>query len=158
MKENALAERTLSDERKKLEAQSLNPEVIVETTEKYLKEKGVKTDYRNFSNVYLNKYGQGLSTDKTPISIWKLWKEDLAKPLDVYITNEQFSVHSIIVWKTGDGKSVQLLALIKTALSLGNGVLVLDPHGDLTQDTLLNIPKGREKDVVLIDFGDENLL
>ncbi len=62
--------------------------------------------------------------------------------------------HSYFVGQTGTGKSGLLREMIRHDIENGEGVAVIDPHGDLIKDTLANIPKERMKDVVLFDPSD----
>ena len=62
--------------------------------------------------------------------------------------------HFYIVGQTGTGKSSLLRELIRRDIENGEGVGVIDPHGDLIEDTLANIPKERIEDVVLFEPSD----
>lgn len=63
-------------------------------------------------------------------------------------------LHTHILGATGVGKSTLLHSLICQDISNGNGVAVLDPHGDLIEQILPCIPEDRIRDVVLIDPSD----
>lgn len=63
-------------------------------------------------------------------------------------------LHTHILGATGMGKSTLLHSLICQDIANGNGVAVLDPHGDLIEQILPCIPQDRIKDVVLIDPSD----
>jgi hypothetical protein len=67
---------------------------------------------------------------------------------------EQRSKHLHIIGVTGTRKSSMLLHLINQDIQNGEGVAVLDPHGDLIENILAFIPKERIKDVVVIDPND----
>ena len=62
--------------------------------------------------------------------------------------------HLYTVGKSGSGKSKFLELLIKTDFESGQGVAVLDPHGDLVDDVLRYIPDHRVNDVILFDPSD----
>ncbi|MEI6533604.1 MAG: DUF87 domain-containing protein [Candidatus Roizmanbacteria bacterium] len=62
--------------------------------------------------------------------------------------------HSYIIGKTGVGKSELLKELIKQDIQAGHGVCVIDPHGDLIDDTLRYIPPERAEDVIYFDPAD----
>lgn len=62
--------------------------------------------------------------------------------------------HLYILGKTGSGKSTVLLRLLTAWMELGDGVAVVDPHGDLVTDMLKRIPPTRIRDVVVIDPAD----
>lgn len=62
--------------------------------------------------------------------------------------------HMYIIGKTGVGKSELLKEMIKQDIQEGRGVCVIDPHGDLIDDTLRYIPPERAEDVILFDPSD----
>jgi len=62
--------------------------------------------------------------------------------------------HSYIIGQTGTGKTSLLREMIRQDIERGEGVGVVDPHGDLIEDTLANIPKERIEDVVLFEPSD----
>jgi len=62
--------------------------------------------------------------------------------------------HFYIVGQTGTGKSSLLREMIRQDIENGEGVGVIDPHGDLIENTLANIPKERAEDVVLFEPFD----
>jgi hypothetical protein len=59
--------------------------------------------------------------------------------------------HLYIIGQTGTGKSVFQSNLIEQDILSGQGVGVIDPHGDLIEDILGKIPNNRVEDVVLFD-------
>lgn len=62
--------------------------------------------------------------------------------------------HLYIVGQTGTGKSTLLLNLIAQDLAAGEGLALLDPHGDLAEAALMQVPKVRTNDLVYIDPAD----
>ncbi len=62
--------------------------------------------------------------------------------------------HVYIIGKTGVGKSELLKEMIKQDIREGHGVCVIDPHGDLIDDTLKYIPPQRAEDVIYFDPSD----
>lgn len=62
--------------------------------------------------------------------------------------------HMYIIGKTGVGKSELLKEIIKQDIQKGRGVCVIDPHGDLIEDTLRYIPPDRAEDVIHFDPSD----
>ena len=59
-----------------------------------------------------------------------------------------------IIGKTGVGKSEFLKDMIMQDIRNGEGVAVIDPHGDLVDDILTLMPPERAEDVVLFDPSD----
>ncbi len=59
--------------------------------------------------------------------------------------------HFYIVGQTGTGKSTVMENMIRQDIEKGEGVGVIDPHGELIEHTLANIPKERIDDVVLFE-------
>ncbi len=62
--------------------------------------------------------------------------------------------HFYIVGQTGTGKTSLLREMIRQDIKQGEGLGVIDPHGDLIENTLANIPKERVEDVVLFEPFD----
>src|SRR5712691_10447887 len=62
--------------------------------------------------------------------------------------------HLYVVGKTGTGKTTLLRNLILQDIEAGEGVGVIDPHGDLAQDLLEHIPPWRIDHVVYFDPAD----
>ena len=73
---------------------------------------------------------------------------------DVKITDDDRRRHLYVIGQTGTGKSAFLSNLIEQDVKNGNGIGVLDPHGDLIDEILGKIPKERVKDVVLFNPGN----
>ena len=64
------------------------------------------------------------------------------------------SRHVYIIGATGCGKSTLLYNMVMQDIAAGEGVCVMDPHGDLYDEVLESIPASRHKDVVLINPCD----
>jgi hypothetical protein len=62
--------------------------------------------------------------------------------------------HVYIVGKSGSGKSTFLYNLAMGDIMAGEGVAVIDPHGDLALDILDAIPRARINDVCYFDVTD----
>ncbi len=62
--------------------------------------------------------------------------------------------HFYVIGQTGTGKSTILQTMIRQDLKLGNGLCVIDPHGELIEDILPFIPKSRLQDVIYFNPGD----
>jgi len=62
--------------------------------------------------------------------------------------------HMYIIGKSGVGKSKLQELMIRQDIAYGQGVCVIDPHGELIEDIINFIPKERINDVCIIDPGD----
>ena len=62
--------------------------------------------------------------------------------------------HMYVLGKSGTGKSVLLSNLIIQNINNGEGVCVVDPHGELVEDILHLIPEHRVKDVIYFNPAD----
>src|SRR5579863_432254 len=78
----------------------------------------------------------------------------LRRPPRVMIKDEDRQRHMYIVGKTGVGKSTLILQMAMADIRRGLGVCVVDPHGELINDTLLRLPRERIKDIILFDPSD----
>lgn len=72
----------------------------------------------------------------------------------VTLSNDQRTRHTHVIGSSGSGKSTLLLSMIKQDLENGQGVCVLDPHGDLIDDVINHVPESRLNDVILFDPSD----
>src|SRR5206468_1889263 len=63
--------------------------------------------------------------------------------------------HMHLIGASGSGKSTLLLNMIVEDIRSGEGIAVLDPHGDLIDQILGHVPEERIADVVLLDPSDE---
>lgn len=66
---------------------------------------------------------------------------------------DRFS-HVYIIGKTGTGKSTLLETMIRQDLARGNGLALIDPHGDLAQAIVESIPPSRQADVIYLNAPD----
>jgi len=71
-----------------------------------------------------------------------------------FASREDRRRHFYIIGQTGTGKSTFLREMIRQDIENGEGVAVIDPHGELIEHTLANIPKSRVDDVVLFEPFD----
>ena len=62
--------------------------------------------------------------------------------------------HAYVMGKTGMGKTNLLETMIISDIKAGNGVAVVDPHGDLAEKILNFIPASRINDVIYFDPAD----
>jgi len=70
---------------------------------------------------------------------------------DIRIARDDRRRHVYIIGQTGTGKSAFLSNLIEQDILSGEGVGVLDPHGDLIDDILGKIPNSRLDDTIVFD-------
>ena len=71
-----------------------------------------------------------------------------------FATPEDRRRHFYIIGQTGTGKTSLIKDMVRQDIENGEGVAVIDPHGDLIEETLANIPKSRVDDVVLFEPFD----
>lgn len=62
--------------------------------------------------------------------------------------------HVYLLGKSGTGKSVLMFNMIIQNILNGEGVCVVDPHGELVEGVLSAIPKNRMKDVIYFNPAD----
>lgn len=75
---------------------------------------------------------------------------------DVRILRDDRTRHQYIIGKSGSGKSVMLSFMARQDIWNGDGMCLVDPHGDLVEDTLQTVPKERAKDVIVFDPADSD--
>lgn len=73
---------------------------------------------------------------------------------DIRILRDDRTRHQYIIGKSGTGKSVLLSFQARQDIINGDGLCLVDPHGDLVEDTLRTVPKERAKDIVIFDPSD----
>ena len=79
-----------------------------------------------------------------------------AKKFIFGIKREDRRRHIYTVGKSGVGKSKFLELLIRQDVAYGQGICLIDPHGDLIENILDFVPEERVNDVVVIDPSDIN--
>ncbi len=72
----------------------------------------------------------------------------------VHIKRDDRRRHFYLIGKSGTGKSTILKEMVKQDLKGGEGVCLIDPHGDLAESVLAHIPRKRADDVIVFDPGD----
>jgi|GEM_PF-185753 len=83
------------------------------------------------------------------------YNDHAGRQVPVALTLEQRVRHLHLVGGSGTGKSTLLYNLIESDIRSGQGLTVIDPHGDLIDKILGNIPPERFGDVMVIDPADE---
>jgi len=74
--------------------------------------------------------------------------------LETLLTDDARARHIHIIGQTGTGKSALLANLIAADLAAGNGVGVIDPHGELAEQVLALVPVDRFHQVRYITADD----
>lgn len=62
--------------------------------------------------------------------------------------------HIYIIGKTGTGKSTLIENMVISDIKAGNGLALIDPHGDLAENILDHIPEERIHDVIYFNPAD----
>lgn len=62
--------------------------------------------------------------------------------------------HSPIIGKTGTGKSTLIEQMVLQDLQHGNGLALIDPHGDLVERIADRVPPDRRSDVFYLNATD----
>lgn len=105
-----------------------------------LTQKAVERKVKEVPNqLSIGKYEIGLNTH-------------LNQEKSVYVSDEIRLKHTHVIGSTGTGKSTLLSNMVFEDINAGNGLLLIDPHGDLIEKSILPfIPESRKEDVILID-------
>ncbi|MCL5008799.1 MAG: type IV secretion system DNA-binding domain-containing protein [Patescibacteria group bacterium] len=72
----------------------------------------------------------------------------------VYQGREDRRRHTYVLGRTGSGKSWLLANMAVQDIINGEGLCVIDPHGDLIQDILTRAPKERAEDIIVFEPFD----
>jgi len=93
------------------------------------------------------------NNDKNPITLFAVTNyRDIRKRFGIKEKNRRG--HIYIIGKTGTGKSTLMGNMVVSDIKDGNGLALIDPHGDLAEDVLDFVPKSRIKDVVYFNPAD----
>ncbi|GAB0175282.1 MAG: hypothetical protein HHAS10_11610 [Candidatus Altimarinota bacterium] len=82
------------------------------------------------------------------------WNEYRNHRTPIYFAKKDRGRHHYIIGKSGGGKSVFIGYLARQDLWTGDGLCVIDPHGDLVEDIVSFTPKERAKDMIIFDPAD----
>jgi hypothetical protein len=91
-------------------------------------------------------------SETTPIGITNFRNE--RKPFGIKDTDRLN--HIYVIGKTGTGKSTLLLNMAISDIQRGNGICLIDPHGDIAAKILDYVPKERIRDVIYFNPADES--
>ena len=83
------------------------------------------------------------------------WNEHRNKKTPIYFNRKDRGRHHYIIWKSWGWKSVFIGYLARQDMWNGDGLCVVDPHGDLVKDVLSFAPKERAKDIIVFDPADD---
>lgn len=72
----------------------------------------------------------------------------------IHMAREDRRRHTYILGRTGGGKSVLLANMAIQDINNGEGLCVIDPHGDLVEDILSRAPKSRAEDIIVFEPFD----
>jgi len=73
---------------------------------------------------------------------------------DIGLTDEDRSRHVYLIGQTGSGKSTVMFHMACDDMKKGRGMAVVDPHGDLAEDLIANVPEERIDDVIYFNPFD----
>ncbi|MBC7504058.1 type IV secretory system conjugative DNA transfer family protein [Candidatus Gracilibacteria bacterium] len=82
------------------------------------------------------------------------WNEYRNMKTPIYFDRKDRGRHHYIIGKSGGGKSVLIGYLARQDLWNGDGLCVIDPHGDLVEDIISFTPKERAQDMIIFDPSD----
>src|SRR5262245_11730944 len=63
--------------------------------------------------------------------------------------------HMYLIGRTGVGKSTMLETLMRSDLRTGEGLILLDPHGDLAERVVGSVPESRQADLLYFNPADD---
>ncbi len=72
----------------------------------------------------------------------------------IHFLQQDRTRHQYIIGKSGSGKSALLNWMARQDIANGEGMCIIDPHGDLIEDALAHTVKERAKDIVVFDPSD----
>jgi hypothetical protein len=66
--------------------------------------------------------------------------------------------HMYVIGKTGTGKSTLLKTLTLHDMRAGEGLALFDPHGDLAEEVVAQVPSERRRDLVYLNVPDTSVV
>lgn len=72
----------------------------------------------------------------------------------IHIDRDDRRRHMYILGRTGVGKTEIMKYMAVQDIANGEGICIVDPHGDFIEDILPHIPKSRAEDVILFEPSD----
>jgi hypothetical protein len=113
----------------------------------------IEKDGQKFVKEISEKHIRWYKVFKDWILLWTNIYRNVYSP--VYMRRDDRTRHHYCIGKSGTGKSVFLQTMARQDIWNGDGICLIDPHGDLAEDVLSYVPKERAKDVVYFDAGNE---
>jgi DNA helicase HerA-like ATPase len=103
-----------------------------------------------FLHQHIKRRGKG-----TPFATYKAPD---GTPIEVWLTAEDLRNHGLVVGATGTGKSTMLEKLAEAHMARRDGLIVLDPHGDLFTRLAALAIDGKARDLILVDLSKPETL
>lgn len=75
----------------------------------------------------------------------------------VVLSSEDRTRHFYIVGGTGTGKTTLIRGMLMHDIARGQGIMLIDPHGDLANLIRASVPVTRQGDVICLDPSDDQL-
>src|SRR5436309_556949 len=75
---------------------------------------------------------------------------------NVWIYPEKRIEGLYVLGKTGSGKTTMLKTMAKQDMEIGNGLCVIEPAGDLTNELCAMVPKHRLQDTIFLNPLDDH--
>lgn len=72
----------------------------------------------------------------------------------VFLPADDMMRHQFVIGQTGTGKTTMLESISMQTIYAGDGIAIIDPHGDMVDSILGKIPESRLDDVILFDVLD----
>jgi CxxC-x17-CxxC domain-containing protein len=110
---------------------------------------------RSFKNCYHNLMTEHVIADIKKKDVVYFGKCDFRNQNRLFgINRKDRRQHMYVIGKTGTGKSVLLHNMIVQDMVNGEGLCVVDPHGELVEDLMKAIPRSRANDVIYFNPAD----
>ena len=91
-----------------------------------------------------------MKNDYLELAVREVWQQQHPVGLD----DVARARHLYLVGQTGTGKSTLISNLVRQDIERGEGVTLIDPHGDLVEAVYDYVPRHRIDDVVIVDPTD----
>ena len=95
-----------------------------------------------------------LESDNRPPFLGYLNFRDFNKKFGIKKSDRRY--HMYLIGQTGTGKTSLMANLLNQDIQNGEGLAILDPHGDMVSRIAKNIPDERAKDLIYLNVSDPN--